>query len=523
MKASGSKTEQLILESGSQTANLEQDMLFSQRDATTLPLTRRERISRWRITLCAFAMCGVSVSYSAQINLGTSQLLLLGISERAVSLAWLAGPLSGLIVQPIVGFVSDRCTSPMGRRRPFLIAGALLTSAALLLFANAPLVAQAFGVPGASLPLAIVAFFLLDFSVQAVQGPLRALITEFVPRDQRHIGNSYIGVFTGLGNLLGSVFTAVGLSDYIPFFEHDTQAVFAMAAVTLLITVAICVIFTTEVPLPRREYIPVTDDQIQDKDETSAGEISLSSETPGGSFFQALRRAPRPYWLVFAVQLCTWCGFFTLFVYVNAWVGKNVYLGDGTAPAGSDARRVFDEGVRLGGKGNAVTAAVTLLYSLVLPTLIRRCGSMPVYVASQLVEAAVLIVAPLIRGTPGKPPSTMLEVVTVADIGLFGIVWGTTMGIPWTLIGNALESEPWYGNRVGLFQMIFNSSQSGPQLIVACLAPLILALFNDDPSAVMFFGGILAIVGACLIVYLGIGKSPEHSTSTEVLLPTHET
>lgn len=472
---------------------------------------------------CAIAMCGVAVSYSAQINLGTSQLLLFGISERAVSLAWLAGPLSGLIVQPIVGFLSDRCTSSMGRRRPFLIAGALLTSAALLLFANAASVARAFGVQSASLPVAIFAFFLLDFSVQAVQGPLRALITEFVPRDQRHIGNSYIGVCTGLGNLLGSVFTAIGLSHYLPFFEDDVHAVFALAAGVLLVTVAICVVSTPEVPLTRREYIPVTDDHIQDKDENSAGQISLTSETPGGSFFQALRKTPRPYWLVFAVQLCTWCGFFTLFVYVNAWVGKNVYMGDGTAPADSEERRVFEEGVRLGGKGNAMTAAVTMLYSLILPTLIRRCGSMPVYVASQLVEATVLMVAPLIRGTRGTPPSRLLKAITVADIGLFGIVYGTTMSVPWTLIGNALESEPWYGNRVGLFQMIFNSSQSGPQLIVACLAPFILALFNDDPSAVMFFGGVLAIVGACLIVFLQIGKSEEHSTSTELLLPTHET
>ncbi|KAI0561000.1 Major Facilitator [Gracilaria domingensis] len=467
-------------------------------------------------------MCGVAVSYSAQVNLGTSQLLLLGLSERAVSLAWLAGPLSGLIVQPIVGHFSDRCTSPFGRRRPFLVAGAVLTATALLLFANAALVAEALGASDAALPLAIVAFFLLDFSVQAVQGPLRALITEFVPRNQRHVGNAFIGVFTGLGNLLGSVFTAVGLADYLPYFDHDVQAVFALAAFILLFTVAISVCSTKEAPVSLHQYESIAPESTATSENRAAEHVQDSSQTPGGSFMYALRNLPQPYWRVFTIQLCTWCGFFALFVYVNAWVGKNIYLGDGTAPAGSDERETFEEGVRLGGKGNALTAAVTLVYSLALPTLMRRFGSMPIYAASQIVEAAVLMVAPFIRGTKGRVPSQTLKAITVTDIGLFGIVWGTTMGVPWTLIGNALESKPWYRDRVGLFQMIFNASQSGPQLIVAIIAPLILALFNDDPAAVMFFGGVLALVGAVLIVLLRVGKAPAVSERSKVLLPVHD-
>lgn len=439
------------------------------------------RMERWRIFTAAIAMCGIQVCYSAQINLGTSQLLLLGIPERAVSLAWLAGPISGLLMQPLVGHFSDNCTSSLGRRRPFLIAGAVFTSGALLLFSNAQAIAGESAAPA----LAVFSFFLLDFSIQAIQAPLRALITDVVPRAQRPTGNAYVGVFSGLGNLLGSLLTAANLSTILPV--SDTQAVFACAVVILLFTVGICVFTTKEQPYHHR--IDTQDDDVSES----------------RSVFQVLKDIPRPFWRVFAVQLCTWCGFFTLFVYINAWVGRNVFLGDGTAAAGSEKREVFEEGVRLGGKGNAATAAVTLLYSLLLPGLLKRLGVVPIYAFSQVIEAICLMVTPLLRGSPGGP-SVLLRLAIVSDIGLFGIVWSTTMGVPWTLIGNALESDERYAKRIGLFQTIFNASQSGPQLIVGCVAPLILAISDDDPAAVMFLGGVCALLGAALILILRVGE-----------------
>lgn len=523
------------------------DTILSSMPSSKLP--HQPPMDQWRIIACTVAMCGIQVCYAAQINLGTAQLLLLGMDEKAVSLAWLAGPLSGLIVQPIVGHASDSCTSPYGRRRPFLLFGALFTALSLLLFANAlPLarrLAPALAAPLA-LVLAVATFFLLDFSIQAIQAPLRALVTDVVPRPQRAFANSYIGVFTGLGNLIGGLLTAVDLKSLFPFFSSNVQALFTIAAVVLLVSVLICILSTPEQPIrrprpasPDRDPVleplnydgfPQTSDPLipdptpettsallqpsisshQSSDSVSA--ISPRDGTGWPAIKAALRGVPRPFWRVFAVQLCTWCGFFTLFVYVNTWVARNVYLGKSSAAEGSVERELFEKGLRLGGQGNALTAAVTLAYSMALPSLLQRFGIIAVFAFSQVVEAASLLAAPLIRGTVGQTaPSTFLKMVTMLDIGAFGIVWATTMGVPWTLVGDALDSNAWYAKRVGLFTTLFNASQSFPQLVIAFIAPGVLALSRNDPAYVMFVGGLFAVVGVVLVVVLKVNVFDDNS------------
>lgn len=460
------------------------------------------RMPRWRVILCTIAMSGVQVCYAAQINHGTPELLLLGMPSRAVSLAWLAGPLSGLLMQPLVGRLSDRCTSKLGRRRPFLIAGSLLTSFSLLMFSNAQPIAGIFvdesRMQRVALVLAIVAFFLMDFSIQVVQAPLRALVTDVVPKKQRALANSYLGVFSGVGLLIGGLLTSVNLQKLLPVFRSDVQALFAIASAVLLVTVAVCVFSTPEQVIPRgASYAPLSSPEAEEVEQ-----YARQHRSP----LQGLKRVPRPFWQVFSVQLCTWVGFFTLFVYRNAWVGRNVFLGDGNAAMGSEARKTFEEGVRLGGRGHALMAIITLAYALVLPGLVKCFGVVSVYAFSQIVEATCLLAAPLLRGKPGQEhPTVGLRAVTLLDIGMFGVVWATTMGVPWTLVGDALESDEWYARRVGLFQTVFNASQSFPQLIVgAVIAPVVLALADDDPAYVMFAGGLFALGGAALVIVLHV-------------------
>jgi hypothetical protein len=615
------------------------------------PVTRRQ------LLLAAGAMAGIQMCYSAQINHGSSALLALGLDEARLSLAWLvrtarrrpercasavaallcrrpltvdspslrlvppprqAGPLSGLIVQPIVGVASDACTSPLGKRRPFLIAGGIFTCTALLLFSNARPVASFFvgtGTPVAArtaLAVAVFSFFLLDFSIQAIQAPLRALITDIAPGDLLPVGNVYIALFTGLGNLAGSLLASRKLSDMMPVFSNDTQALFSIAALFLFITVSLCVVNVREVPLaatPARVPVavecsaPLTQppsaptradsteivlferqpDTLRRGERRAArtGESGPEGSPPppppppaprpastasfvqaspsagtwspgvddwaagvprghgdtgsvGGSraallsrsvrsavrrsrarlaaggrpwVFSMLCNAPRPFWRVFAVQLFTWFGFFSLFVFVNAWVGTNVYLGRGSAPEGSAMRELFEDGVRLGGVGNALTALVTVTYSTLLPSLLQRYGVLGTYGFSQLVEATCLITAHFIRGAAGQgEPSAVLKLATVLDIGSFGVVWATTIGVPWSIIGKALNDDPEYQPRIGLFTTVFNVSQSFPQLFVSFGSPFILARFDNDVSAVMFLGGLLALVGAVLVFALRVDR-----------------
>lgn len=446
-------------------------------------------------------MAGISLSYSAQINLGTPHLRTLRIPEALVSLVWLAGPLSGLIMQPIVGLYSDSCTSRFGRRRPFILIGAILTALSLLLFSlSRPLCALFFESEKdeqIARAISILAFFLLDFSIQAVQAPLRALVTDILPPAQLSRGNLCIAFYTGLGNLLGGILASLPLATFFPIFPTDLIAVFFITSVLLLITVAITCSTTPEAPLHNGR--------------AHAATLSLPAAAPGNHLASprervkdALLHIPQPFWQVFAVQLCTWCGFFTLFVYLNSWVGTNIFMGDTEVTATDAQKALYHRGVRFGGRANAITAVVTLTYSAVLPRLLDIFGVVPIYFFSQLVEAVCLLSAPFIHGKVGQSkPSMLLKAITMLDVGAFGIVWATTMGVPWTLIGNALESDPRYAQSLGFFTTLFNASQSFPQLVVACVAPLVLILAKD-PSAVMFLGGVCAFVGAVLVVTLPI-------------------
>lgn len=490
-------------------------------------LPTRNDMPLWRIICCTFAMCGIQVCYAAQINMGTSELLALGLSERSVSIAWLAGPLSGLIVQPIIGIISDSCVSRLGRRRPFLIIGTLLTTAALLMFSNAEYISEKIfrNDQKYALLIALFSFFLLDFSIQAIQAPLRALVTDIVPVHQRTMANSYIGVFTGFGNLIGGILTSMNLKLAFRQFSTNTQALFFFSALVLTFSVTVCCMFSAEEPktVSPEENSENRDQEIEFMDEhseiTSAKEDTELLSRPNAkrkdsnpaSFLKILREIPSPFWYVFAIQMCTWCGFFSLFVYLNAWVGTNIFLGDGTAERNSLPRNRFERGVQLGGKGNAFMAFLTLVYAVYVPGLVSTYGIRKIYFFSQLIEALCLLSAPYLRGDPAlKEPSPLLRFLTMTNITLFGIVWATTMAIPWTLIGNALDSHDWYSKRIGIFTTVFNASQSFPQLVVAFLSPFILSLSHDDVSYVMFSGGILALIGAFLVPGLQV-QSQQHN------------
>ena len=387
----------------------------------------------------------------------------------------------------------------------------------MLLFANAENIASLLArlAPAApaqstlALALAITSFFMLDFSVQAVQAPLRALLTDVLPPSQLTSGNSCIALFVGLGNLVGSLLTAIHLTPFLKNYGiHMTHihVVFLLCSLILLATVAVTVLSTKEKPLRRAQRTAAASELVRDERTWRARAKTL---------VRILRNIPRPFWQVFCVQLCTWCGFFTLFVYLNAWVGKNIFHGLASATPGTHARNVFEKGVRLGATGNALMAVVTMAYSAVLPRLVEFAGVAPVYVFSQLVEAVCLVAAFFIRGTPKQAPSTALKLATVLDIGAFGITWATTMSVPWTLVGRALESDAFYAKQYGLFTTLFNASQSFPQLVVAFVAPFVMGVWNDS-SVVMSIGGFCALFGAVLVILLRIDGQTREKQKDDV-------
>ncbi|KAA8495704.1 Sucrose transport protein SUC4 [Porphyridium purpureum] len=479
-----------------------------------------EPLPQWRLIMLALAMCGVQICYAVQIGHGTPQLEILGMDTAYVSLAWLAGPLSGLIVQPLVGALSDKTPWSLGRRRPFLIIGCVLSSLALLMFSNAKSLGAfcARILSGSSkawsIMFGVLGFFFLDFSVNAIQGPLRALLTDVTPQEQQATGNAYFAFMVGLGNLLGSYLGSLNLMKLrIPLFTANIQVLFFLAMLLLDITIACCCIFTKERSLAEvlhdRELERLEEERM-DSASSDAGKTAVETSGMRAALRLVVKEAPRPFWQVFAVQFCAWFGFFSIMVYATAWVARNVFGGSSSAPVGSPPYILYQQGVRLGNVGLSLSAFITILYAAMLPTLMKVFGVRQVYCFSQIVEGVFLCSAFFLRGTPGQFPSLGKEIASVCVIGMMGIFMACAMTIPWSLMGIAVQRR--FPDKVGVFSSVFNACQAAPQLVVALISPLILKA-TGDVSVIMCVGGVSALLGAILVVYLRVGVDESYEAA----------
>lgn len=221
-----------------------------------------------RLLALAGGLGGIQLAWAVQIGYVTKALLQLGMPPAAVSYAWLAGPIAGIVVQPLVGAASDRCASPYGRRRPFIVAGAAITAVCLLTFSHARELGIAAGDAATSdeggvdggggaahhprgLAIGVVTFWALDFAINGAMGPLRALLMDVVPPSQQGAGNAAFAFMTGLGNFGGNTLGSLRLGAVAPaaWALTDMQALYGLAAVVLIVSVAVCVVATPEVPL----------------------------------------------------------------------------------------------------------------------------------------------------------------------------------------------------------------------------------------------------------------------------------
>ncbi|PHH82968.1 hypothetical protein CDD83_3098 [Cordyceps sp. RAO-2017] len=269
--------------------------------------------SLWYMAMLTVSIGGLQIAWSVELSNGSPYLLSLGLSKSLMALVWIAGPLTGTLVVPYVGVLSDRCRLRWGRRRPFLVGGALATVLSLLFLAwvreiVGGVVGLAGGDPGspavrtAVVAAAVVGIYLLDIAVNTVQAACRAFIVDAAPAHQQELANSMASRFTGVGNILGYLAGYADLPAHL-WFLGDTQfkILCAIASVALAATVALSV-----ASIPERD--PRT------------GGGGRARKAPGfASFFlhivASIRRLPPQTKRVCQVQFCAWVGFFPLLFY----------------------------------------------------------------------------------------------------------------------------------------------------------------------------------------------------------------
>ncbi|KAJ3350963.1 hypothetical protein GGF32_004576 [Allomyces javanicus] len=419
----------------------------------------------------ALLLLGLQFAWAVELAYGTPFLLSLGMGKSATSLVWLAGPLSGLLAQPIVGALSDKCTSRYGRRRPFIVGGAAGVIASMLIVA---LARELGGSPASgktthlTLSLAVAGFYLLDFSINTVQSAARSLILDVIPQHQQESANALAGTMICLGNIIAY---ATGFVDLAAVFRvQGVSAQFkllcAVASVVFLATVAVtCSVGKERVldaPDNHDDNHHHQSDAINHAEDASAAPPSAADAEhrplmsprpsadhdlhrpvgtppartasqgskwlqPARDIWTALHRLPREVADICHIQFFCWMGWFPFLFYSTTYVAQFVRPIPGHPFDGHDA----DRATRLGSRAFLLFSIVSFIFSLALPAVTARLGIAlrSLWIGAELLFAFVMWATLVVSDVVGAT-----EIVTA-----LGYPWAVGMWVPMALLGQMVS------------------------------------------------------------------------------------
>jgi len=455
------------------------DQKEKSKDVSTLAWLQQQLICYWPTV----SFMGVQMSWAVQIGYVTPVLRQLGLPDSKVGLVWLAGPISGIFVQPIVGVYSDHCTSRFGRRRIFVFGGTICTILGLLMFSNAKALGLALsgGKDDAAqrigLAAAVISFWLLDFSINVAQGPLRALLADVVPPQFHAKSNALFSGHNGLGKLLGYGLGALALYTMpgLKWFKTEVRALYTICAVLVSITCFMTLWNTPETawkpetalasePPKAVEFVPR--DVQANSHKVTLGDVVLK-------IWEGLKTVPTPIARAMAVQFMAYFTWDCTFIYGSDWVGKEVYGGNPNAMEGTEAYIRFEEGVRAANFGYFLMAATSILYASFLPIICHKFGSARVWGATFFLHALLMFSTLAVKQGQHE--------AAVCIIALMGFPLAMAYQIPWSIVTVTLSSEKFNETR-GLYTTIFNLSQSAPEILISLLSGPCVAIFHGRVS-----------------------------------------
>lgn len=429
----------------------------------------KPKLSFWQIWNISFGFLGVQIGYSLQ-NANTSRILsAIGADVHHLSLFWLAAPIAGLIVQPIVGLSSDNTWTRLGRRIPFIVAGAIVSALAMFFMPNSEFFAHLLPPVffGASMLL------LMDTSFNVTMQPFRALVSDMVPESQRNLGYSVQSFLINLGAILGSILpfllTYYGMSNEPEPGQKVASTViwaFYIGGATLLLAVLWTAYRTRE--YPPDEYA---------KYNNMEGE---SYEKP--SLIALIKQAPKAMYELAFTQFFSWFALFLMWVYTTNGIASNVW---GTTDSQSLA---FNEAGNWTGIIFAVYSVFAALFSLAITPLANKFGRKNIYALSLLAGGLGLASMMLV---------TDKYMLFASMIGV-GIGWAAILALPYTLLSSHLPAQ-----QTGVYMGLFNATITIPQIAAGLMGGVLLGLVDGNPVAMLGIAGLsmgIAAIGAKWIV-----------------------
>lgn len=450
-------------------------------------LVPKPSLNIWQVFTMSFGFLGIQFGFALQ-NGNTSRILRsFGADVDQLPMFWIVAPLVGMIVQPLIGHYSDRTWNRLGRRKPYFLSGALLSSLALILLPNSG------GMAGLIPALWIGAGFVMvmDASFNIAMEPFRALVADNLPDSQRTLGFSVQTFLIGLGAVVGS-----DLPEILAYFGADKlpgsdgianniKYSFYIGAVVFIAAILVTVFFS-------KEYSPADYEKYHGKPEQGAEKAGLSE------IFRDFVKMPRTMKQLGLVQFFSWFALFTMWVFTTDAVATHVYGLSGD----------YVKSIAYNEAGNKVSSAfgvynfIAMIYALFLPMIARSIGRKSTH-AFSLIAGGVGLISIFFIKDPAMLKYAMVGV---------GLAWASILAMPYVILSSSIPP-----GKMGIYMGIFNFFITLPQIINGLFGGWIVKhLYGNQPIYALVLAGFCLLAAAISVLFVydsGATPQPRHRPS----------
>ena len=426
----------------------------------------------WQIWNMSFGFLGIQFGWGLQMANMSAIYEYLGARADQIPILWLAAPLTGLIVQPIIGNASDHTWTRLGRRRPYFLAGAILSSMALILMPRCSALWMAAGL-----------LWILDTSINISMEPFRAFVADLLPEEQRTQGFAMQSLFIGLGAVVASALPWLLTNLFHVGQDHSNSAIPLTVRLSFYLGAAAffgAVIWTI---LSTKEYPP----------ETQVRQASRGVTAQIAEILEAIREMPPTMRQLAPVQLLTWLGLFCMWLYFPVAVARNVF---GAANQSSPA---YTAGVEWAGICFGMYSAVCFVFSFFLPLIATLVGRKWTHSLCLTCGAVGLLSVAFVHDK---------NLLLLSMVGV-GIAWASTLSMPYSVLAASLPES-----RTGVYMGIFNFFIVLPEIIASLAFGWIMShLLHNNRLAAVVSGGVFMILAA---IFMQRVEDPgEHLRTTQ--------
>jgi len=422
----------------------------------------KPKLSFWQIWNMSFGFFGIQFGWGLQMANMSAIYQYLGADESSIPLLWLAAPITGLIVQPIVGFYSDRTWTKLGRRRPYFLVGAILASLALIAMPNSSTLWMAAGL-----------LWILDASVNISMEPFRAFVGDKLDKNQRKVGFAMQSLLIGLGAVLSSSLPYI-LTNWFEVSNESEGAIPQTVKIAFYVGAGVFFAAVLYTILTTEEYPPEDMEAFSKMKHETAGVGNAFKE-----IFQGIGSMPKTMKQLALVQFFTWFGLFCMWIYFIPAVATHIFRGADHSSA------EYQAGAEWGGVCFSVYNGVAFVFAFLLLLLVRKFSAKGIHTTCLVVGALGLISVAFMAEAK----------LLLASMFCVGIAWASILSMPYAMLANAIP-----GNKMGFYMGIFNFFIVLPQIAASLGLGLVMSVFlaGSTMNAVLLGGVSLLIAAFCV-------------------------